>query len=113
MKSSPAKIGSASNSPPANMRNFINFLFVTSGTLLSLKTSSLLPGTLLTPPDALSQTETESGRRNETYLLTSEAMRVEMSGPREGRTEGKSERAYRRLSISREGVRADVEAWVY
>lgn len=109
----PAKIGSASNSPPANIKNFINLLFSANPILLSLNTSSLLPGTLLTIPDTASQTETESSRRKETYLLTSDAMRVEMRGPREGRVAGKRDIAYLRVSASREGVSDEVKACVY
>ena len=46
-------------------------------------------------------------------MLKSDVMSVDISGPREGRIAGKRERAYRRWSASREGVRVDVDAWVY
>jgi hypothetical protein len=100
----PARMSSPSNSPPANIKNFINFLFSANPKLLSLNTSSLLPGTLFNPssPD---QTDTESNIRNDTYLLTFDLISVSISGPLDGNTEGKREREYRRLSASSAGVR--------
>lgn len=95
------------------MRNFINLLFSIKLISLSLNTCSLLPGTLFTAPLAWSHTLTESSMRKETYLLTPEAIKVEMSGPRDGKTAGKSERAYRRRLASSESSSSEVVAWVY
>jgi hypothetical protein len=64
-------------------------------------------------PACCCQMLTESRLRNETYLLTPELIRVDISGPREGRTDGKRDKAYRRRLAVRESSSLEVEAWVY
>ncbi len=87
-------------SPIAFIRNFMSLRLSAKEMVLSLNTDSLLTGTALksTPPpsDGL-PTSTPSRMRKVTYLPTSDAMSLSMSGPVLGKRPGNKLSAYRLL----------------
>ena len=127
----PAYAASLSYSPATNIKNRINRLLSTRDTLLSLKTSSLLPGTLVAFPFAFPSpspvllsplpsassppsphasatasscpchTDTPSKSLKPTYLLTPESINVCIRLPRLGNRAGYRERAYCRFWAAR------------